>query len=108
MDKKTNLTRQSLWSKMMNPKYIMVYATVGIFLLMYLFGTIAFGNKGFNTLRTMTTLFVDNAYLGISAVGMTFVLITGGIDLSRLRRMRSRIRRRPARRARRQGRSALS
>ena len=82
MDKKVNPTRQSIWSRMLNPKYIMVYATVGIFLLMYLFGTIAFGSKGFNTLRTMTTLFVDNAYLGISAVGMTFVLITGGIDLS--------------------------
>ena len=27
-------------------------------------------------------LFVDNAYIGISAVGMTMVLITGGIDLS--------------------------
>ena len=27
-------------------------------------------------------LFIDNAYYGISAVGMTMVLITGGIDLS--------------------------
>ena len=38
MSQKTNTTRQSLWSKMMNPKYIMVYATVGIFLLMHLSG----------------------------------------------------------------------
>ena len=33
-------------------------------------------------LRTFAMLFVDNAYIGISAVGMTMVLITGGIDLS--------------------------
>ena len=41
-----------------------------------------YGNKGFTTLRTFLNLFIDNAYVGISAVGMTMVLITGGIDLS--------------------------
>ena len=75
-------SRQSLWSRVTNPKFIMVYATVGLFLLIYLFGAIAYGSVGFTTLRTFTTLFVDNAYYGISAVGMTMVLITGGIDLS--------------------------
>ncbi|MBR7188295.1 MAG: sugar ABC transporter permease YjfF, partial [Clostridia bacterium] len=34
------------------------------------------------TLRTFVGFFTDNAYYGISAVGMTMVLITGGIDLS--------------------------
>ncbi|MBR3742634.1 MAG: sugar ABC transporter permease YjfF [Clostridia bacterium] len=90
MENNTNSRWQRLVKKLTNPKYIMVYATVGILLLIYLFGSIAYGNlasdpksnKGFNTVRTITTLFVDNAYLGISAVGMTFVLITGGIDLS--------------------------
>ena len=74
--------RQSLFSRIANPKFIMVYATIGLFLLIYLFGALAYGNVGFTTLRTFTTLFVDNAYYGISAVGMTMVLITGGIDLS--------------------------
>ena len=74
--------RQSLWTRVTNPKFIMVYATIGIFLLIYLFGAIAYGEVGFTTLRTFTTLFVDNAYYGISAIGMTLVLITGGIDLS--------------------------
>ena len=41
-----------------------------------------YGSKGFTKLRTFMMLFVDNAYIGISAVGMTMVLITGGIDLS--------------------------
>ena len=74
--------RQSLLSRISNPKYIMVYATIGLFLLIYGFGAVMYGDKGFTTLRTFTTLFVDNAYYGISAVGMTMVLITGGIDLS--------------------------
>ena len=65
-----------------NPKYIMVLATIGIFLAIYLFGALLYGDKGFTKLRTFAMLFVDNAYIGISAVGMTMVLITGGIDLS--------------------------
>lgn len=65
-----------------NPNYLMVLATVGIFLVIYLAGAVMYGAKGFTTLRTFMMLFVDNAYIGISAVGMTMVLITGGIDLS--------------------------
>ena len=65
-----------------NPKYIMVLATIGIFLAIYIAGAIMYGDKGFTKLRTFAMLFVDNAYIGISAVGMTMVLITGGIDLS--------------------------
>ena len=74
--------KQSLFSRIMNPKYIMVYATIGIFLLIYIFGAVVYGDKGFTTLRTFMNMFIDNAYYGISAVGMTMVLITGGIDLS--------------------------
>ncbi len=74
--------RQSLSSRLFNPKYIMVFATLGVFLLIYLFGAIMYGDKGFTTLRTLFLMFSDNAYVGISAVGMTMVLITGGIDLS--------------------------
>ena len=74
--------RQSLFNRIMNPKYIMVYATVIIFLIIYAVGAILYGNIGFTTLRTFVNFFTDNAYYGISAVGMTMVLITGGIDLS--------------------------
>ena len=82
MSDRSLASRRSLGSRIMNPKYIMIYATIGIFLVMYLFGAISYGAQGFTTLRTITNLFVDNAYYGISAVGMTMVLITGGIDLS--------------------------
>ncbi|MBR1820464.1 MAG: sugar ABC transporter permease YjfF [Clostridia bacterium] len=74
--------RQSLFNRIMNPKYIMVYATVIIFLIIYAVGAILYGNIGFTRLRTFVNFFTDNAYYGISAVGMTMVLITGGIDLS--------------------------
>ena len=74
--------KQSLFSRIMNPKYIMVYATVVIFLIIYAYGAIRYGSIGFTTLRTFVNFFTDNAYYGISAVGMTMVLITGGIDLS--------------------------
>ncbi|MBR0070360.1 MAG: hypothetical protein IJP97_07680, partial [Synergistaceae bacterium] len=74
--------RQSLFNRLTNPKYIMVYATIGIFLIVYAFGAFMYGDKGFLTVRTFVNLFIDNAYYGISAVGMTMVLITGGIDLS--------------------------
>ena len=74
--------RQSLLSRIMNPKYMMVYATVIIFLIIYAYGAIRYGSIGFTTLRTFVNFFTDNAYYGISAVGMTMVLITGGIDLS--------------------------
>ena len=82
MSEKKLVKKQSLISRIANPKYIMVYATIGIFLLIYLAGAIAYGSKGFTTLRTFVNMFIDNAHYGISAVGMTMVLITGGIDLS--------------------------
>ena len=78
----TKSSRQSLLSRIMNPKYIMVYATVAIFLIIYAYGAIKYASIGFTTLRTFVNFFTDNAYYGISAVGMTMVLITGGIDLS--------------------------
>ncbi len=74
--------RQKWTSRLFNPKYVMVYATLGVFLIIYLLGALLFGDKGFTTIRTLMLMFIDNAYIGISAVGMTMVLISGGIDLS--------------------------
>ena len=68
--------------RLFKPNYLMVYATLGIFLMIYLFGALLYGKNGFTSVRTFMLLFSDNAYIGISAVGMTMVLITGGIDLS--------------------------
>jgi len=43
-------------------------------------GSIAF--EGFFAVQNFFNLFIDNAYLLVLAVGMTFVIISGGIDLS--------------------------
>ena len=48
-------------------------------------GLLAFGSlkyTGFFSLQNFFNLLIDNAFLLITAVGMTFVLITGGIDIS--------------------------
>ena len=54
--------------------------TVGIFLLAYAICVIQFPNM--LSTRVIGNLLTDNAFLGIAAVGMTFVIISGGIDLS--------------------------
>ena len=82
MANKTSSKRQTFWNKVFNPNFIMVYAAILIFLIIYAFGAIMYGKVGFTTLRTFINMFLDNSYYGISAVGMTMVLITGGIDLS--------------------------
>ena len=82
MANKSASKRQTFWNKVFNPNFIMVYAAILIFLIIYAFGAIMYGKVGFTTLRTFINMFIDNSYYGISAVGMTMVLITGGIDLS--------------------------
>jgi ribose/xylose/arabinose/galactoside ABC-type transport system permease subunit len=47
-----------------------------------LFGAAGFFYDGFFSARVVTSLFADNAFLGIAAVGMTLVIFSGGIDLS--------------------------
>jgi galactofuranose transport system permease protein len=57
-----------------------VLVTLGLFIVMFGLGSIAF--TGFFSVQNFLNLFIDNAYLLILAVGMTFVIISGGIDLS--------------------------
>ena len=78
----SSLKKKSKLSSLLNPKYMTVYATVSLFIFAFIAGSVIYGDKGFSTLRTFFNIFIDNAHLGISAVGMTVVLISGGIDLS--------------------------
>jgi galactofuranose transport system permease protein len=64
----------------LDQKYIPLFATLGVFLLLYIIGSLLF--RGFFSLRVFFDLFYDNAFVGVIAVGMTFVIISGGIDLS--------------------------
>jgi simple sugar transport system permease protein len=50
--------------------------------LVLLFGTASWLYPGFFSARVIANLFGDNAALGVAAVGMTFVIMSGGIDLS--------------------------
>lgn len=61
-------------------KHVPVIVTVGLFLLMYLIGSLKY--TGFASPQIFLNLFIDNAFLIIVAVGMTFVILSGGIDLS--------------------------
>jgi len=61
-------------------KHIPLMATIFVCLLLYLGAGIAL--EGFFSLRVFVNFFSDNAFLGIAAIGMTFVILSGGIDLS--------------------------
>jgi ribose/xylose/arabinose/galactoside ABC-type transport system permease subunit len=64
----------------LNQKNIPILATIAVFLLIYALGSGMY--RGFFSLRVFVNLFIDNAFVGVIAVGMTFVIISGGIDLS--------------------------
>jgi len=55
-------------------------APVVVFLAFFGIGGLLFRN--FFTLRVLLNLLTNNAFLGLAAVGMTVVIISGGIDLS--------------------------
>ncbi|SNT43743.1 simple sugar transport system permease protein [Asanoa hainanensis] len=61
-------------------KYLPVTATAVLLALMYGLGVINY--PGFSDTQIVLNVFVDNAFLLVVAVGMTFVILTGGIDLS--------------------------
>jgi simple sugar transport system permease protein len=61
-------------------KYIPLLATGAVLLVLYLMGCVLYRN--FFSLRVAVNLIGDNAFLGVAAVGATFVILSGGIDLS--------------------------
>lgn len=65
---------------MLKRKYVPLWVTIGLFLLMFIAGS--FRYTGFFSLQVLLNLLIDNAFLLIAAVGMTFVIVSGGIDLS--------------------------
>lgn len=64
----------------MNLRYRPLIATLVIFVLAY--GLCVFQFPGMWSTRVLGNFLTDNAFLGIAAVGVTFVIISGGIDLS--------------------------
>ncbi|ACU35800.1 sugar ABC transporter permease YjfF [Actinosynnema pretiosum subsp. pretiosum] len=61
-------------------RFLPVIATFVVFVLTFGAGSVAY--EGFASGQVVANLFIDNAFLIVLAVGMTFVILTGGIDLS--------------------------
>ena len=66
----------------LNPNALPLLVTVGVFALMYAAGGALFHGSNFLSLRVAANLLQQNAVLGVAAVGATFVILAGGIDLS--------------------------
>lgn len=63
-----------------NRKYLSLFVTITLFLLVYAAAIMRF--PGFTRPQVFFNLLIDNAFLIVTAIGMTFVIISGGIDLS--------------------------
>lgn len=63
-------------------KQLPVYVTATLFVLMFAGGASRYQNQNFLSGQVVANLFIDNSYLLVAAVGATFVMLSGGIDLS--------------------------
>ena len=64
----------------MRERYAPIVATVTVFVLLFLGGSLMY--RHFFSTLVVTDLLTDNAFVIIAAIGETFVIISGGIDLS--------------------------
>ena len=65
---------------MMRSPRLALYITMATFVLAYLVS--GWQYPAMFSSRVVANLLTDNAFLGLTAVGMTFVILSGGIDLS--------------------------
>ena len=65
---------------MIHSRNLPFLTTLTIFLIAYLLCVLQY--PAILSTRVIGNLLTDNAFLGIAAVGMTFVILSGGIDLS--------------------------
>ncbi|MDR0718995.1 MAG: sugar ABC transporter permease YjfF [Treponema sp.] len=61
-------------------RYLSVVAATVLFFIAFIFGSMSY--RGFFDLQTFLNLFIDKSFLLVSAMGMTLVILSGGIDLS--------------------------
>jgi ribose/xylose/arabinose/galactoside ABC-type transport system permease subunit len=64
----------------LNAKYIPLIATGVVLLALFGTGSILYPN--FGTPRVLVNLLNDSAFVGVAAIGESFVILSGGIDLS--------------------------
>ena len=64
----------------LDSRFVPLLGTIAVFLLTATYGSVAY--KGFFSLQVFLNLLIDNGFLLIVGVGMSFVILSGGIDLS--------------------------
>ena len=64
----------------MREKYLPLLATIAVFAALFVTGGFLYNNF-FSTL-VLGDILADNAFIIIAAIGTTFVILSGGIDLS--------------------------
>ncbi|MGO9419450.1 galactofuranose ABC transporter, permease protein YjfF [Roseiarcus sp.] len=64
----------------MNEKYLPLLATIAVFVALFLVGGFLYNN--FLTTLVLGDILADNAFIITAAIGTTFVILSGGIDLS--------------------------
>ncbi|MFL6115442.1 MAG: galactofuranose ABC transporter, permease protein YjfF [Catenulispora sp.] len=70
------------FASLLGSKRLPVYVTGALFVLMFAGGASRYQNQNFLSGQVFANLFIDNSYLLVAAVGATFVILSGGIDLS--------------------------
>ena len=68
--------------KQLNQTSFLLLITIVLFFVMYPVGCILFKDQGFARTQNFLNLFISNAGLIVIGIGMTVVMITGGIDIS--------------------------
>lgn len=76
--------RRSRFSLRIDHRFLPVVGTLVTLIAMLVIGEMRYGRPGrtFVSMKLFSNLMIDNSYLLVLAIGMTFVILTGGIDLS--------------------------
>ena len=67
-------------ARYVNPRSLPLVITASLFALLFGFGSVSY--ESFLSPQVFVNLLIDNSFLVVVAIGMTFVIISGGIDLS--------------------------
>ncbi|TQM46153.1 galactofuranose ABC transporter, permease protein YjfF [Pseudonocardia cypriaca] len=76
----TALAERARAVKSIPTRFLPVVVTFALFVLMFAGGSLRYDS--FASGQVLLNLLIDNSFLVVLAVGMTFVILTGGIDLS--------------------------
>ncbi|MDU7338262.1 MAG: sugar ABC transporter permease YjfF [Clostridium sp.] len=66
----------------LNDTGFLLFVTIALFVIMYAAGAVYFADAGFAKPQMFLNLFISNAGLIVISLGLTLVMITGGIDIS--------------------------